>query len=100
VRTFTIITTDTNEKLRALHDRMPVGLPRAAWPAWLGEQPAEADDLLALLCPYPSSDLTAWPVARRVGRVAEDDPGLAERDPAALAVAGLDDPPPAALRPA
>jgi putative SOS response-associated peptidase YedK len=95
VRTFTIITTDANEKLRALHARMPVILPRAAWPTWLGEEPAEAADLLALLRPYPSSDLAAWPVARRVGRVAEDDPGLAEHDPTALAVAGLDDPPPA-----
>jgi hypothetical protein len=54
----------------------------------------------ALLRPYPSSDLAAWPVPRRVGRVAEDDPGLAERDPTALAVAALDDPPPAGLGPA
>jgi putative SOS response-associated peptidase YedK len=94
MRTFTIITTAANEKLRALHDRMPVILPRAAWPAWLGEEPAEPAELLALLRPYPLSDLAAWPVPRRVGRVAEDDPGLAERDPTASAVSGLDDPPP------
>jgi hypothetical protein len=30
----------------------------------------------------------------RVGRVAEDDPGLAERDPTATPPAGLDDRPP------
>jgi putative SOS response-associated peptidase YedK len=100
VRTFTIITTNANDKLRALHDRMPVSLPRNAWRAWLGEEPPEADDLLALLRPYPSSDLVAWPVPRRVGRVAEDDPGLAERDATALAATGLDDPPPAGLGPA
>jgi putative SOS response-associated peptidase YedK len=75
-------------------------LPRDTWAAWLGEKPAEPEELLALLIPYPSSELAAWPVPRRVGRVAEDDPGLAERDPAASAVAGLDDLPPAALRPA
>jgi hypothetical protein len=98
VRTF--ITTDANEKLRALHDRMPVILPRDTWAAWLGEKPAEPEELLALLIPYPSSELAAWPVPRRVGRVAEDDPGFAERDPTASAVAGLDDLPPAALRPA
>jgi putative SOS response-associated peptidase YedK len=79
VRTFAIITCEANEKLRALHDRMPVILPRAAWPAWLGEEPAEAPELLALLRPYPSAALAAWPVPRRVGRVAEDDPGLAGR---------------------
>jgi putative SOS response-associated peptidase YedK len=94
VRTFTVITTDANEKLRALHDRMPVVLPRDTWPASLGETPAEAADLLALLRPYPSSELAAWPVPRRLGRVAEDDPGLAERDPTAFAPVGLDDPPP------
>jgi putative SOS response-associated peptidase YedK len=96
VRTFTIITTDANDKLRALHDRMPVILPRAAWPAWLGEEPAEAAALLALLRPYPSAELAAWPVPRRVGRVAEDDAGLAERDPTATPPAALDDRPPGA----
>jgi putative SOS response-associated peptidase YedK len=75
-------------------DRMPVILLRDSWAAWLGEEPAEPEDLLGLLIPYPSAELAAWPVPRRVGRVAEDDPGLAERDPAAPAVAGLDDPPP------
>jgi putative SOS response-associated peptidase YedK len=35
VRTFAIITCEANEKLRALHDRTPTILPRAAWPAWL-----------------------------------------------------------------
>jgi putative SOS response-associated peptidase YedK len=94
VRSFAIVTCEANDKLRALHDRMPVILPRDTWAAWLGEEPAWPQDLLALLIPYPSSELAAWPVPRRVGRVAEDDPGLAERDPAAPAVAGLDDPPP------
>jgi len=94
VRTFTIITTDANDKLRVLHDRMPVILPREAWRAWLGEEPAEAAELLALLRPYPSSELAAWPVPRRVGRVAEDDAGLAERDPTATPLPGLDDRPP------
>jgi putative SOS response-associated peptidase YedK len=96
VRTFTIITCEANEKLRALHDRMPAILPRAAWPAWLSEAPAEAAELLALLRPYPSSALAAWPVPRRVGRVSEDDVGLAERDPTAAPLAGLDDQPIAA----
>jgi putative SOS response-associated peptidase YedK len=96
VRSFAIITTDANEKLRALHERMPVILPCDTWSAWLGEEPADPQDLLALLIPYPSADLAAWPVPRRVGRVAEDDAGLAERDPAAYAPSGLDDLPPAA----
>jgi hypothetical protein len=46
--------------------------------------------------PYPSSDLAAWPVPRRVGRAADDDAKLAERDRTATLVPGLDDPPPGA----
>jgi putative SOS response-associated peptidase YedK len=51
VRTFAIITTDANEKLRALHDRMPAILPRDTWAAWLGDEPAEPAELLASLTP-------------------------------------------------
>jgi putative SOS response-associated peptidase YedK len=91
LRTFTIVTTDASEKLRALHDRMPAILPRAAWPMWLGEDDAEPAELLALLRPFDGAALAAWPVPRRVGRVAEDDTGLAERDPTAAPPPGLDD---------
>jgi putative SOS response-associated peptidase YedK len=96
VHSFAIVTCEANEKLRALHDRMPVILPRDTWAAWLGEEAAEPPELLALLIPYPSAELAAWPVPRWVGRVAEDDPGLAERDPSAAPPAGLDDRPPGA----
>jgi putative SOS response-associated peptidase YedK len=34
---------------------MPVTLPREAWSAWLGETAASADELQAVLKPYPSS---------------------------------------------
>ena len=96
VRTFTIITTAANAKTSALHDRMPVILPRGAWPAWLGEDEAEPEQLLGLLRPCPPGWLAIWPVPRRVGRVAEDDAGLAERDATELAPPGLDDPAPVA----
>jgi len=86
VRTFTIVTTDANDKLRPLHDRMPVILARDVWPAWLGEKEAKPDDLVALLRLCPPEWLAVWPVPRRVGRVTEDDAGLAERDPTALAL--------------
>jgi putative SOS response-associated peptidase YedK len=70
---------------------MPVILPRDTWPAWLGEKPAEPAALVALLIPYPSDDLAAWPVPWRVGSVREDDARLAEPDVTAPPVAGLDD---------
>jgi len=96
LRSYTIVTTEANAKLSALHQRMPVVLPRDAWPLWLGEEePAEVPPaLLALLRPCPPEWLAAWPVSPRVNRVAENDAGLLERDPLAPPAPGLDDPVP------
>ena len=78
VRSFAIITTVPNELCAELHDRMPVVLKPAAWPVWLGEEPAEASQLKALLVPYPSEEMVAWPVSPRVGNVKNNDPSLIE----------------------
>lgn len=91
LRTFSIITTAANAKQALVHHRMPVILPRADWPAWLGE--AEGDPL-ALLRPSPAGDLACWPVPARVGRFAENDAGLIARDPEAQPPPELDDPSP------
>jgi putative SOS response-associated peptidase YedK len=40
-----------------LHDRMPVILAEIDWPKWLGEQPANEQELLALLKPCPDEAL-------------------------------------------
>jgi len=76
LRTFTIVTTAANATLRPLHERMPVMLRREAWLLWLGEVPAPALELLRLAGPEEPPPLVFWPVSPRVGRVAEDDPGL------------------------
>jgi len=94
LRSFTILTTDAVPELAVLHDRMPVILPPDSWAAWLGEAPADDAALRALMTPYPRRGLAVWPVGARVGKVAEDDAGLIERDPLALAPPGHDDPPP------
>jgi putative SOS response-associated peptidase YedK len=78
VRSFAIVTTTPNELCAELHDRMPVVLGREAWPAWLGEEPANASELKALLAPYPPEEMTCWPVSVRVGNVKNNDPSLIE----------------------
>jgi putative SOS response-associated peptidase YedK len=78
VRSFAIITTSPNELCAELHDRMPVILARDNWPVWLGEDPADMAGLKALLAPYPSEELTCWPVSPRVGNVKNNDPSLIE----------------------
>jgi putative SOS response-associated peptidase YedK len=45
---------------------------------WLGEQPTELAQVKALLTPYPSDGMIAWPVSPRVGNVKNNDPSLIE----------------------
>lgn len=46
VETFTIVTTEANEQVARIHDRMPVILPRDAVDTWLTGAPEEATKLL------------------------------------------------------
>ena len=70
----TIITTQPNELMQPIHNRMPVILPASAYPTWL--QPGEVDTrpLQALLAPYPAEEMVARPVSRAVNNPANDSP--------------------------
>ena len=57
-------------------NRMPVILDPSSWPNWLGEELAAADDLKAMLVPYPAAGMTCWPVSKRVSNVKNNDPSL------------------------
>jgi putative SOS response-associated peptidase YedK len=78
IRSFAIVTTTPNELCAELHNRMPVVLAPEAWPVWLGEERADVPELKALLAPYPSDQMIAWPVSPRVGNVKNNDPSLIE----------------------
>ena len=47
------------------------------WSTWLGEEPAEIDQLKSLLVPY-AGEMVAWPVSQRVGNVKNNDASLIE----------------------
>src|SRR5246500_3639402 len=79
VRSFAIITTTPNELCAELHNRMPVVLKPETWRVWLGGEAADASALKALLAPFPSDEMTCWPVSTRVGNVKNNDPSLIER---------------------
>ena len=48
------------------------------WPAWLGDDPADARRLKTLLAPYPSEEMMRWPASSRVGNVKNNDSSLIE----------------------
>jgi putative SOS response-associated peptidase YedK len=72
-----IITTGANDTMAPVHHRMPVVIPEARWPAWLGEAQASEPKLLAMLAPSDPTLIRTWPVDRRIGNVRNDDAGLA-----------------------
>jgi putative SOS response-associated peptidase YedK len=77
VRSYAVITTEANELVRPLHDRMPVVVPPERFSDWLGpESPAER--LKEIMRPFPAERMRAFPVSRRVNDVRNDDPGCIE----------------------
>lgn len=78
LETCAILTAAANATMRPVHHRMPVILPESVWKTWLGARPDEAENLLALLQPAPSELLLGYPVTRRVGNVAFDEPACVE----------------------
>lgn len=66
--TFTVITTQPNELVKPIHDRMPVILPKEEEMAWLTHDVPVAD-LMKLLIPYPEDDMHKFRVSTDVNNV-------------------------------
>jgi putative SOS response-associated peptidase YedK len=75
--TCSIVTTAAVGELTAVHDRMPLALPRRSWAGWLDPARTDVSHLLA-----PDLEVLAGlelrPVGPAVGNVANDGPGLIE----------------------
>lgn len=76
VRTFAIITTNANELVRSIHDRMPVIIAPENYDRWLSPLDPDPRDLLV---PYPAEPLTMWPISTRVNKPENDDALILER---------------------
>ena len=74
----TIITTDPNELMAEIHNRMPVILPPEAYKLWLDPAERTPDQLNGLLKPYPAELMTAYPVSKLVNSPQNDSPELIE----------------------
>jgi len=83
VRTFTILTTEPNELLATIHNRMPVILSRENERAWL-DNTAGPVELMAMLQAYPSALMEFYEVSKRVNAPRNDDPSLIERTQSSL----------------
>jgi len=67
----TILTTEPNDLMNSIHDRMPVVLPQGTESDWLA---ADSDTRKELCQPYPRDDLDAYEISTRVNNPGNDDP--------------------------
>lgn len=76
LETFSIVTTEANERIGQIHSRMPVMLfEEPQFRSWMSGTTKEA---AALMVPCDSALIDAYRVDPRVGNVRVDDPGLVE----------------------
>jgi len=64
--TFTVITTNANELLAPVHDRMPVIIPKEKEDLWLDPDMQDKGILCGLLRPYPAVEMEMYPVSPNV----------------------------------
>lgn len=74
----TIITTEPNELMAQIHNRMPVILPPTAYEQWLDPAERTPDQLNGLLQPFPAGLMTAYPVSKLVNSPSNDSRELIE----------------------
>jgi len=76
IESFAVLTTDANEAVARLHDRMPAIIDPADLARWLDVQSVDAGAARALLKPYPSDATTIYPVSRAVNAAKNEGPEL------------------------
>lgn len=69
----TILTTEPNELMRDIHNRMPVIIEPADYSMWLDPGP-NPEDALHLLRPYPADQMIASPISTFVNNPRNDTP--------------------------
>jgi putative SOS response-associated peptidase YedK len=78
VESCTILTTEANDVLRPVHERMPVILDPKDYNLWLDPSPQKPEALQALLRPYPAAEMNGYPVSPLVNNPRNDSPRCIE----------------------
>lgn len=83
INSCTIITTEPNELMEGIHDRMPVILSPDDYDLWLEPDFHGQEKLLSMLRPYPAEEMEAYPISTVVNNPRNDNSKCIE------AIAGL-----------
>jgi putative SOS response-associated peptidase YedK len=76
IDSFTIITTNANPLMQAVHERMPVIMLEDEFDRWLDSAHQDIAQLRGLLKPYTQDDLRIHPVSSAVNSPKQDSPEL------------------------
>jgi putative SOS response-associated peptidase YedK len=71
-----IITTQAEDEVGRIHDRMPMVVGPASWQDWLDPANTDPTHVHPLLAPASVSGLTSYPVGPDVNYVRNNGPGL------------------------
>ncbi|MGJ3252638.1 MAG: SOS response-associated peptidase [Elainellaceae cyanobacterium] len=74
IESCTIVTTEPNELLRPIHNRMPVILNPDDYDRWLNPEVQDAKSLQPLLRPYDAQQMIHYPVSMVVNNPQNDSP--------------------------
>jgi putative SOS response-associated peptidase YedK len=77
VESCTILTTEANDVMRPLHDRMPVILDSSAFDLWLNPT-ASSEELRSLLIPFHNERMGTSPVSSWVNNAKHEGPRCLE----------------------
>jgi len=72
IKSCTILTTQPNELMRSIHNRMPVILNPKDYDLWLNPQVQKMELLQPLLRSYPSEEMSTYPVSKLVNKASND----------------------------
>ncbi|MBD0388800.1 MAG: SOS response-associated peptidase [Nostoc sp. C3-bin3] len=79
IESCTLLTTEPNELMRPIHNRMPVILDPKDYDLWLDPEVKKSELLQPLLRPYPTEEMTAYPVSKAVNKPSNDSTECIER---------------------
>lgn len=68
------LTSDSNELVGQIDDRMPVILAAADYAGWLGEEPDPSD----LMRPFSTEPMHMWPISTWANKPENDEPSIVE----------------------
>ncbi len=79
VESCTIVTTEANDLLKELHERMPVILSPADYALWLDPKTEGKEAIHPLIRPYFQGEMAFYPVSTRVNSPKNNDPACIEK---------------------